>query len=59
MAIFPPSKGNKPNPPSPPQATESGPVSTGNGGLKKSIPLKNAAIKGAPGAGPDKTNSLF
>jgi hypothetical protein len=56
MAGFPPSKGNKPNPPNPSQVTgERGAISTGSGGLTASKAMKNAAIKPSPGI--EKVNS--
>lgn len=56
MLGFPPAKGNKPNPPNPTQVTgERGAISTGSGGLKSSISLKNAGIKPSPGI--EKVNS--
>lgn len=56
MAGFPPAKGNKPHPPNPTQVTgERGPTSTGSGGLKSSIAVKNAGIKPSPGI--EKVNS--
>lgn len=58
MAGFPPAKGNRPNPPTPPQVTgERGPISTGNGGIKASLKVKAAGTKNAPGL--DKTVNLF
>lgn len=54
MAGFPPKKANvKPNIPS----YDCPPVSTGNGGLAKSLKLKNAGTKNAPGN--EKTVNLF
>lgn len=53
---FPPAKGNKPIPPAPRQVTgERGAISTGSGGLKASIAVKNAGIRPSPGI--EKVNS--
>lgn len=57
---FPPAKGNANSKSSMvnPIVETLGPTSTGAGGLKITIKMKNAAIKGAPGAGPDKDVNL-
>jgi len=54
---FPPLKSNK-QPVSPPQVTgERGPISTGKGGIKASLKIKNASIVNAPGV--EKNVNLF
>lgn len=60
--VFPPSKGNKSVSESQaalPGNDQGNPVSTGNGGIKKSLQVKAAGTKNAPGAGPNKDVNTF